>query len=166
VNIIKKSLKANLMPQQKYLLTAEGLEKIKKELENLEKFKRPEVIERIQEAVAHGDLSENADYAQAKEEQAMIEARIMQLEEMIKNAEIISATHTKSKVTVGCTVKIKIDDAEKVYTIVGSGEANPSAGRISNESLVGKNLLGGKVGDKVAVETPAGKKVYEILQIS
>ena len=151
---------------QKYLLTQEGLDKLKKELENLSKIKRPEVIERIQEAVAHGDLSENADYAQAKEEQAMIEARIAQLEEMVKNAELISNNHSRSVVTVGCTVKLKIDGQEKVYTIVGSGEANPSAGRISNESLVGRALLGGKRGDKVSASTPAGPKTYEILEIS
>jgi transcription elongation factor GreA len=154
------------MSQQKYLLTAEGLEKIKKELETLEMVKRPEVIERIQEAVAHGDLSENADYAQAKEEQAMMEARIAQLEEMVKNAEIISAKHTKHSVTVGCTVKVRTENGEKIYTIVGSGEANPSAGRISNESLVGRHLLGAKVGNKVTVNTPAGTKVYEVLEIS
>lgn len=151
---------------QKYLLTPEGLEKLKNELHLLEKVKRPEVIERIQEAVAHGDLSENADYAQAKEEQAMIEARIMQLEEMIKNAELISPHHKKNVITVGCTVKLKIDGQEKTYTIVGSGEANPTAGRISNESLVGRSLLGAKAGDSVAVQTPAGTKSYEVLEIS
>lgn len=151
---------------QKYLLTPEGLDKIKKELEVLEKVKRPEVIERIQEAVAHGDLSENADYAQAKEEQAMIEARIIQLEEMVKNAEIISNNHSKNVVNVGCTVKVAVEGQQKIYTIVGSGEANPSAGRISNESLVGRSLLGSKVHDKVAVVTPAGTKTYEVLEIS
>lgn len=151
---------------QKYLLTQEGLDKLKKELESLSKVKRPEVIERIQEAVAHGDLSENADYAQAKEEQAMIEARIAQLEEMIKNAELISNHHSRSVVTVGCTVKLRIEGQEKTYTIVGSGEANPSAGRISNESLVGRAVLGAKVEDKITVSTPAGPKIYEILEIT
>lgn len=151
---------------QKYLLTKEGLDKLKKELEVLEKVKRPEVIERIQEAVAHGDLSENADYAQAKEEQAMIEARIMQLEEMVKNAELISANHQKNVVTVGCKLKVKADGEERIYTIVGSGEANPSAGRISNESLVGRSLLGAKVGSRITVSTPAGPKTYEVLEIT
>jgi transcription elongation factor GreA len=150
---------------QKYLLTEAGLDKLKKELENLSKVKRPEVIERIQEAVAHGDLSENADYAQAKEEQAMIEARIAQLEEMIKNAELITNHHSSSVVTVGCTVKVRVDGQERSYTIVGSGEANPTAGRISNESLVGRALLGSKVGDKISVNTPAGVKTYELLEI-
>ena len=150
---------------QKHLLTKEGLEKFKAELENLKTNKRPEVIERIQEAVTHGDLSENADYAQAKEEQEMIESRITQLEEIIKNAEIITKTRKKDFVSVGCTVKVRTGDSEKVYTIVGSGEANPSAGKISNESLVGKQLLGKKVGEKVNIETLAGKRSYEVVQI-
>lgn len=150
---------------QKHLLTEEGLEKLKKEFEVLTKVKRPEVIERIQEAVAHGDLSENADYAQAKEEQAMIESRILQLEEMIKNAQIIPKEHKKNVVTIGCTVRVKIDGQEKSYTIVGSGEANPTAGRISNESLVGRHLLGAKVGNQIPVQTPAGSKTYELLEI-
>ncbi|MBI4053740.1 MAG: transcription elongation factor GreA [Candidatus Doudnabacteria bacterium] len=151
---------------QKYLLTKEGLGKLKKELEVLEKVKRPEVIERIQEAAAHGDLSENADYAQAKEEQAMMEARIMQLEEMVKNAELISGQHPKNIVAVGSTVKVRIDGELRAYTIVGSGEANPSTGRISNESLVGRSLLGAKVNEKVSIQTPAGQKTYEVTEIS
>ena len=153
------------MVQQNYLLTEEGLEKLKKELDQLEKVRRPEVIERIQEAAAHGDLSENADYAQAKEEQAIIEARIIQLEEMVKYAQLITKDTKKNVVTVGCTVTLKVGDSERVYTIVGTGEANPSAGRISNESLVGRNLLGAKVGESVAVQTPAGAKTYEIVKI-
>ena len=151
---------------QKHLLTKEGLQKFKAELENLKIVKRPEVIERIQEAVTHGDLSENADYSQAKEEQEMTESRIVQLVEIIKNAEIITKTKVKDSVVVGCTVKVKIDGVEKTYTIVGSGEANPSDGKISNESLVGKKLIGRKSGEKIAIHTPAGKKTYEILEIS
>ena len=153
-----------MMPE-KHLLTEEGLDKLKKELEILEKTRRPEIIERIQEAVAHGDLSENADYAQAKEEQAIVEARISQLEEMIRNAQLIPKDHKKGVVTVGSTVTIKIEDKERTYTIVGSGEANPSAGRISNESLVGRRLLGAKVSDRVTVNAPAGDKTYEVLKI-
>jgi len=150
---------------EKHLLTEEGLEKFKKELEHLSKVRRPEVIERIQEAVTHGDLSENADYAQAKEEQEMIETRIGQLEEIIKNAEIIPKARSKNIVTVGSTVKVKIGGQEKTYTIVGSGEANPSAGKISNESIVGKQLIGRKVGEKISVATPAGTKEYDLVQI-
>lgn len=150
---------------KKHLLTAEGLAKLKKELGVLINQKRKEVIERIQEAVAHGDLSENADYAQAKEEQAFIEGRIQELEEIIKNAEIIKTGGDRNIVGIGSTVKVRAGDAERTYTIVGSNEANPARGRISNESLVGQRLLGTKLGDQVEVETPGGRISYQILEI-
>ncbi len=150
---------------KKYYLTAEGLSKLKEELDYLINERRQEIIERIQEAVAHGDLSENADYAQAKEEQAFVEGRIQELEEMIRNAEII--THTEGdQVSIGSTVKVSIDGKEYEYTIVGSNEANPREGKISNESLVGRAILGRKKGDKVEVATPAGVKVCEIIENS
>lgn len=151
---------------KKHLLTAEGLEKLKKELELLTGQRRKEVIERIQEAVAHGDLSENADYAQAKEEQSFIEGRIQELEEILKNAEIIKSKGGGGIVTVGSTAKVAVNGSERVYTIVGSNEANPAQGRISNESVVGQKLLGAKRGDRVEVQTPGGKTIYEILEIS
>lgn len=151
---------------KKHLLTKDGLLKVKKELEVLTNQKRKEVIERIQEAVAHGDLSENADYAQAKEEQAFIEGRIQELEDIVKNAEIIQANGNRHMVSIGATVKVKVNGQEKAYTIVGSNEANPAEGRISNESLVGQKLLGAKLGDKVEIKTPAGPAVYEIVEIS
>lgn len=158
------------MSERKFLFTPEGLHKLNEELKLLINEKRKEVIERIQEAVAHGDLSENADYAQAKEEQSFIEGRIQELEEMVKNAEIID-THTKhSTVTIGSTVVITVADNdggknERTYTIVGSNEANPSEHKISNESLVGKALLGRKVGEKITVSTPAGEMHYVISSI-
>lgn len=152
--------------QKKYLLTQEGLLKLNEELKHLINDKRKEVIERIREAAAHGDLSENADYAQAREEQSFIEGRIMEIEDMIKNAEIITASKQHSTVTIGSTIKVKIDGVEKTYTIVGSNEANPLEGKISNESNVGKSLLGKKNGDKVIVTTPAGDKEYEITAIN
>ena len=151
---------------KQHLLTVEGLEKLKKELENLTGQRRKEVIERIQEAVAHGDLSENADYAQAKEEQSFIEGRIQELEEILKNAEIIRSTGPAGIVSVGSTVKVAVNGAERAYTIVGSNEANPAEGRISNESTVGQKLLGSKKGDRLDIQTPGGKSVYEILEIS
>ncbi|PIR96708.1 MAG: transcription elongation factor GreA [Candidatus Doudnabacteria bacterium CG10_big_fil_rev_8_21_14_0_10_41_10] len=151
---------------QKHLLTKEGLEKFSKELENLVKVRRPEVIERIQEAVAHGDLSENADYAQAKEEQEMIESRVNQLEEILKNTDIITKDNKRGLVNVGSTVKVKIDGQVAEYSIVGSGEANPSAGKISNESLVGRQLIGLKVGEKAVIKTPAGEREYEVVELS
>jgi transcription elongation factor GreA len=151
---------------KKYLLTQEGLVKLNEELKHLVNDKRKEVIERIREAVAHGDLSENADYAQAREEQSFIEGRIEEIEDMIKNAEIISTSQKHNTVSIGSTIKVKVGDAEKQYTIVGSNEANPLEGKISNESLVGRALLGQKMGDKVMIQTPAGEKEYEIVSIS
>lgn len=150
---------------KKYLLTKEGLEKLNEELKVLINEKRKEVIERIREAAAHGDLSENADYAQAREEQSFIEGRIQEIEDTIKNAEIINTNTHRSAVTIGSTVHVKTSDQEKSYTIVGSNEANPKEGKISNESLVGKALLGRKVGEKFKVTTPAGDMAYEITAI-
>jgi len=151
---------------KKYLLTQDGLIKLNEELKVLINEKRKEVIERIREAAAHGDLSENADYAQAREEQSFIEGRIQEIEDMIKNAEIITASTQHSTVTIGSTVKVKVNNTEKTYAIVGSNEANPTEGKISNESLVGRALLGKKAGDKVKVTTPAGEMEYEILSIN
>ncbi len=150
---------------KKYLLTAEGLQKLQEELKVLVNDKRKEVIERIREAAAHGDLSENADYAQAREEQSFIEGRIIEIEDIIKNAEIINTNGHGNTVTIGSTVTIKTGGSEKKYTIVGSNEANPKEGKISNESLVGKALLGRKVGEKLKVQTPAGDIEYEIFSI-
>lgn len=150
---------------KKYLLTPEGLQKMQDELKTLVNDKRKEVIERIREAAAHGDLSENADYAQAREEQSFIEGRIQEIEDVIKNAEIITAHSHGSVVTIGSTVIIKANGTEKKYTIVGSNEANPQSGKISNESLVGKALLGKKANEKFKVTTPAGEMDYEIVSI-
>jgi len=150
---------------KKYLLTKEGLEKLNEELKALINDKRKEVIERIREAAAHGDLSENADYAQAREEQSFIEGRIQEIEDIIKNAEIIATHAHGSTVTIGSTVTVKVNEAERTYTIVGSNEANPKEGKISNESLVGKALLGRKAREKFPVTTPAGEMDYEIISI-
>lgn len=147
------------------LLTQEGLKKLQDELRVLKEERRKEVIERIQEAVAHGDLSENADYAQAKEEQAFIEGRILEIEDMIKNAQIIARNGNHNIVSIGSTVSVRVGGKEVQYTIVGSNEANPAAGKISNESLVGRSLLGSKIGDKVAIQTPSGSTEYEIVSI-
>ncbi len=140
--------------------------KLNEELKVLVNEKRKEVIERIREAAAHGDLSENADYAQAREEQSFIEGRIQEIEDMIKNAEIITASTQHSTVTIGSTVKVKTNGNDKTYAIVGSNEANPTEGKISNESLVGRALLGKKAGDKIKVTAPAGEVEYEILSIN
>lgn len=147
------------------LLTEEGLKKLQDELRVLKDDRRKEVIERIQEAISHGDLSENADYAQAKEEQAFIEGRIMELEEMVKNVQIITHSKNHNIVSIGSTVKVKTNGNTAAYTIVGSNEANPAAGKISNESLVGRALLGAKLGAKIPVAAPSGKVEYEVVAI-
>ncbi len=150
---------------KKYLLTQEGLQKLNEELKELINKKRPDIIERIREAASHGDLSENADYAQAREEQSFTEGRIQEIEDIIKNAEIISTGGHAGTVTIGSTVTIKVGGGERKYTIVGSNEANPKEGKISNESTVGKALLGHKVGEKLRVAAPAGEMEYEIMAI-
>lgn len=147
------------------LLTEEGLKKLQDELKVLKETRRHEVIERIQEAVSHGDLSENADYAQAKEEQAFIEGRIQEIEEMVKFAQIIAHNSNVNFVSIGSTVTAKVKDKHVKYTIVGANEANPAAGKISNESLVGRAVLGAKRGDRIPIETPSGKTEYEITNI-
>jgi len=150
---------------KKYLLTQDGLQKLNDELKELIEKKRPDVIERIREAASHGDLSENADYAQAREEQSFIEGRVLEIEDIIKNAEIITTNSHGSTVTIGSTVDVKINGNEKKYTIVGSNEANPKEGKISNESLVGNALLGRKAHEKFKVSAPAGEMDYEIISI-
>ncbi len=150
---------------RKVLLTNDGLKKLQEELRQLKEERRKEIIERIQEAISHGDLSENADYAQAKEEQAFIEGRIQELEDMVKNAEIITHATDHNSVSIGSTVTVKINGKEIQYTIVGSNEANPAAGKISNESIVGKALLGAKVSQTIEVETPSGKNEYSVVSI-
>lgn len=154
--------------QKEIFLTTEKLEELKKELDTLKKEKRPEVIDRIKEARALGDLSENADYDAAREEQGFVEGRIEELEYMIKNAKIIEETcKKKDSVAIGCKVSCKIEgDGEQEFTIVGSAEVDISAGKISNESPIGKALMGKKVGDAIEVDVPDGKMKYKILKIS
>ena len=142
------------------ILTAEGLEKLKSELEHLSTVKRREVAERIKEAREFGDISENSEYDDAKNEQAMLEARIASLEDKLRSASVIDASELSSDVVrVGSLVSVKDDKAGKAlqYTIVGSTEADPSQNRLSNESPVGKALLGRKKGDAVKVTLPNGK---------
>jgi len=155
------------MTTKSVVLTREGLEKIKKELVELKEVKRKEISEKIKRALEQGDLSENAEYAQAKEEQAFLEGRILEIEGMIKNAKIIDEkAHSTSKVDLGSTVRIKItNNGEVSYTIVGSSETDPSKGRISNESPMGQTLLDHKVGDHFSVKAPGGLMECEILEI-
>jgi transcription elongation factor GreA len=146
--------------QRDVLLTPEGLDKLKDEIEHLSTVKRREVAERIKEAREFGDISENSEYDDAKNEQAMLEARIASLEEKLRSASVIDASELDSNVVrVGSLVSVKDEGSGKSlkYTIVGSTEANPSENRLSNESPVGKGLLGRKKGDSVKVQLPSGK---------
>ena len=153
---------------KKNILTYEGLKKLEDELENLKVVRRKEVSQKIKEAREQGDLSENAEYDAAKDEQRDIEARIEELEKILKNAEVVVEEEADlDKVSIGCSVKI-LDcefDEELEYKNVGYTEANSLKGKISNESPVGKALLGKQVGDTVTVETPAGEFSYKVLSI-
>ena len=157
------------MMEKKIRLTDEGLKKLKDELENLKTKGRADIAEKIKIARGYGDLSENSEYDEAKNEQAKIEARIVEIEAMLKNVEIISDVKGKSK-TVILGSKVKILDVEFEeeceYRIVGSAEADPAEGLISDESPVGKALLGHKVGDIIFAEAPAGEIEFKILAIS
>ena len=147
-------------------LTASGLDEIKKELEYLKMVKRPEVITALKEARALGDLSENAEYDAARSEQAQVEAKIQELEAMIENVVLITDV-TNDEVSIGNSVKLKCVDDDEIeeYTIVGSKEADPFNNKISNESPIAKAILGLKVGDVVAVESPNGEYKVEIVEI-
>lgn len=157
------------MEAKKNLLTYAGLKKLEDELHDLKVVKRKEVAEKIKEAREQGDLSENAEYDAAKDEQRDIEARIEELEKILKNAEIVVEDDVDlEKINIGCTVDVydREFEEEMEFKIVGSTEANSLAGKISNESPVGRALIGKKVGDVVAVETQAGVIEYEVLKIN
>lgn len=152
----------------KTVITTAGLKKIEDELNDLKVNRRREVAEKLKDARAQGDLSENAEYDAAKDEQREIEARISLLEERLKNIEVVDEGEvTLDKVSVGCRVKVHdiVDNEDLAYTIVGSSEANSLQGKISNESPVGKALIGAKIGDTVNVDTPAGTFGYKVLDI-
>jgi transcription elongation factor GreA len=149
---------------KQYQLTQEGKLDLEKELEEL-KGQRGSIAEKIANARDYGDLSENAEYDAARDEQVQVESRIVEIEEILLNASIIKPKST-SKVTVGNKVDLKSAGKSYTYTIVGPVEADPLEGRISNESPIGRALLGKKVGDKVTIETPKGSTDYEVIKIS
>lgn len=157
------------MSQRDTFITAEGFEKLKKELKELKLEKRKEIAERIHEAKELGDLSENAEYAEAKDQQAFTEGRIQEIEAVIKNATIIKR-NSKSDGTIDVGTKIKIEDREnsetREYHIVGSNEAAPADGKISNESPIGQAFLGKKVGDVIEIKVPQGSKKFKIIAIA
>ena len=153
---------------KKYIMTYEGVKKLEDELEFIKTIKRKEITEKIKVALSFGDLSENSEYDEAKNEQAFVEGRILQLENMLKNASIVDENEISTDVvSVGSKVKVKDYefDEEVEYTIVGSAEADPMNFKISNESPVGRSLMGKKVGDVVEVAVPGGMSKFQILEI-
>lgn len=155
--------------EKEYPMTNEGKEKLEQELEHLKAVKRKEVVERIKIARSFGDLSENSEYDSAKEEQAFVEGRITTIENMIRNAKIIVDNNLDtSTVALGKTVTfVELPNGdEETYSIVGSVEADPFNGKISNDSPIAKSLIGKKVGDKVSIQTPGGEMSVKIVSIS
>ena len=149
-------------------LTKEGFEKLRAELENLRTVRRKEISEKIKVALSFGDLSENSEYDEAKNEQALVEARIVEIENMLKNVKIIDQSNLNTNmVLIGNTVKVKNLDSDEIreYKIVGTNESNPREGLISNDSPVGNGLLGHEIGETVAVDVPAGRLNFKILSI-
>ncbi len=157
------------METKKVILTHAGMEKMEQELLELKTVKRHEVAQKIKEARAQGDLSENAEYDAAKDEQGKIEGRIAELEKTLRNAQVIDEEDTDlNKVSLGCRVVLYDQEFDEniTYTIVGSTEADPMEGLISNESPVGAAVLGAAVGDEVEVTTPGGITIFKVLEIS
>ncbi|MBO4954315.1 MAG: transcription elongation factor GreA [Clostridia bacterium] len=157
------------MASKQYVLTTEGLEKLETELDYLKSEKRQEIAEKIKEARGQGDLSENSEYDEAKNEQAQVEGRIAELENILKNAQVLDQDDIDTKeVSIGCIVKVKNTALKKdmEFEICGSAESDPALGRISDESPVGRALLGKKVNNKVVIETPAGEMTLKILSIT
>ena len=146
------------------LLTKEGMAELKAEHDELTQKKRPGAVRRLSDARDLGDLSENSEYAAAKQDLAFIDGRIAELEEILRGAKIVT-THGRSEVAVGCKVTVHINGNKDVFHLVGEWEADPKQRKISHESPLGRALIGKKVGDKVEVEAPAGKIHYKILSI-
>jgi transcription elongation factor GreA len=152
------------MPKQ-IQMTKQGLETLKGELDELVNEKRPRLVERLSNARSQGDLSENSDYANAKEEMEFLDGRIDELEEVLKTASVVNSNGKRGDVGVGTKVTVKVNGDKHVFAIVGEWEADPINKKISPESPLGQALCGKKVGEKVDVEAPAGKLTYEILLI-
>ena len=154
------------MDKKNIYLTAEGAAKLQDELEDLTEVQRPALAKRLRDAIKMGDLKENADYHAAKEDQAFLEGKILELEYTLNHAAIIEEDVNKGVVSVGVKVTISENDGEpEVYTLVGSTEANPRQGQISNQSPIGKALMGKSPGDTVNVDTPGGKLILRIIKL-
>jgi len=146
-------------------ITVEGLEKLKKELNDLKTIKRKEIAERLKEAISQGDLSENFAYQQAKEDQDSLESRILELENIIKESQIIKKENQTDKIQVGSIILVETNGENQQFQIVGSEETDPEKNKISFESPLGKAFLNKSVGEIIEVETPNGKTNYKILKI-
>ena len=153
------------MAQQTYL-SRESIESLKKKLQELKTKKRREIAQRLQEAKDLGDLSENAEYFEAKEAQSLNENRIAELEELLKNVVMIETSSKEDIVRIGSTIEVKSDkNGAEVFSIVGSAEAKPQEGKISNESPLGRAFLGRKIGEEIEIKTPSGITKYKIIKI-
>lgn len=155
------------MEKDTTFITKEGLDKLKKELGDLKNVKRKEIAWRIQEAKELGDLSENAEYAEAKNEQSFIEGRISELENILRNVTIIDEQkRDNDKVTLGSKIKVKFDGRQLTFVIVGPDEISPEEGKISHQSPIGRAFLGKKIGETIQIEVPNGVKEYKIISIA
>ena len=155
------------MADKSVMLTADGVKKLQEKLAYLKGVRRKEVAERLKAAIALGDLSENSEYDDAKNEQAFLEGEILELEESIRNARIIEASSDSNTVSLGCQVVLKDIEFDEIdtYMIVGSTEADPDNGKISNESPVGSALIGKTVGDEIDVESAVGSSHYKVVKV-
>ncbi len=156
------------MDKKKIFVTKEGLAELKQELEELNRVKRPQVLERVSQARSMGDLAENSEYTAAREELSLIDGRMEELSEIIKHANLIQEKHRggKSTVQLGSEITLSVNGKRELFTLVGEWEADPKAKKISHESPLGKALIGKALGDKVEVEAPAGKVLYTIVGIN
>jgi len=151
---------------KKIQLTKTGFEKLKQELEDLKTKTREEILKRLNQARAMGDISENSAYSAAKEELNLVDGRIAEVEEILKNAEVVESNNDKTTVQLGSSVVVEIDGKKEKFEIVGEFEADPLNKKLSHTSPIGKALTGKKVGDWIEVDVPAGKIKYKIVEIS
>lgn len=151
--------------KKEFYLTKDGVDKLKAELHDLIKNQRPKVAQELKEAKEYGDLSENASWDAAKDHQSFIEGRISELEHILRNVAVIEAPKKKDKVDIGSTVHLELESGKQIYTIVGSTEANPTEGKISNESPIGQALMGKAKGEEVSLSVPSGEMIFKIAHI-
>jgi len=151
--------------KKEFYLTKDGVDKLKAELEDLVKNQRPKIAQELKEAKEYGDLSENASWDAAKDHQSFIEGRITELEHILRNVVVIKSPKKADKIGIGSTVHLEIEEGKQIYTIVGSTEANPTEGKISNESPIGQALMGKAKGEEVELKVPSGVTTFKITHI-